>query len=246
MNYVQQLSIDCTGIRNLYIHARMNETKYFNVSHDREKGCIQKTDRFQQDPGFSEILDSRLTKEDMEKCNLVISLFWFIRTTSLFLHLLVNIRGLFCNIMGNYIARPVASSNNIHISRHYGDPSNLKLKSQNVIEFLGGIEDCQKQKSRAECSFGGSGYDQLIYDDKLTENNQQMNRIVYSQLSVANVGGTAHRLVKTFKDMKNGNSYWRLMCEWYDGDVIKLKLQSLSGQNQRATASHRHQTRQIP
>ena len=32
-----------------------------------------------------------------------------------------------------------------------------------------------------------------------SENNQQANRIVYLQLAVATVGGTAHHLVKDFK-----------------------------------------------
>ena len=58
---------------NLYIHARTNQIKYFNTSYDRENGYVYKTDRFYQDPGFIEILDSILTKEDMENCNIVIS-----------------------------------------------------------------------------------------------------------------------------------------------------------------------------
>ena len=48
-----------------------------------------------------------------------------------------------------------------------------------------------------------------------------MNWIVYSQLSVATVGGTAHHLVKIFEDTKNWNVVWKSMYEWYDGDVIK-------------------------
>ena len=48
--------------------------------------------------GFSKILYSRLTKENVENCKLVISQFWFIRTTSLFLHLLTHHKNfLFCH-----------------------------------------------------------------------------------------------------------------------------------------------------
>ena len=34
------------GMRNTYIHDRMNQIKYFNLSHDRKKGYVLKTDRF--------------------------------------------------------------------------------------------------------------------------------------------------------------------------------------------------------
>ena len=71
------------GISNPYIHDRMNQIQYFNLSHDRKKGYVFKTAR---DIRISEIQDSRLTKKNIESCNLVISSFWFIRTTPLFLH----------------------------------------------------------------------------------------------------------------------------------------------------------------
>ena len=52
-----------------------------------EKGICIKINSFYQDTGFSKILGSRITKENMEDFNLVISSF-FIKTTYLFLHLL--------------------------------------------------------------------------------------------------------------------------------------------------------------
>ena len=45
--------------------------------------------------------------------------------------------------------------------------------------------------------------------------------IIYSQLSVANVGGTYHILGKRFKYTNVGNADWKSMCECYDVDVIK-------------------------
>ena len=65
----------------------------------------------------------------------------------------------------------------------------------------------------------------------LAENNQHMYRIVYSQLAMSTVGGTSHNLVNIFEDAKNGNEAWKSMCEWSDGNVINMILQSLSGQN---------------
>ena len=124
-------------------------------------------------------MDLRLTKENMKYCNLVISSFWFIGNTSFFLHLLNKSQVISYDIIGKYITRPVSSSNNIHLSGYYRDPSNLKLESQNIIGFIGRIKDCQKWKSKTECAFGGSGYNLLLYDALFSE-KKQMNRIVYS------------------------------------------------------------------
>ena len=74
--------------------------------------------------------------------------------------------------MWDYITIPVSSSNNIHPYRHYGHPSKLKLESQNIIEFLGLIEDWNKLKSRTECAFGVQGYDRVLSDAIFLENNQ--------------------------------------------------------------------------
>ena len=48
-----------------------------------------------------------------------------------------------------------------------------------------------------------------------------MNKIVYSQLSVATADGTAHHLIKKFDDVKDGHKAWKALCEWYDGDAVK-------------------------
>ena len=53
----------------------------------------------------------------------------------------------------------------------------------------------------------------MLSDALLTENNRQMNRILYSQLDVVKVGDTGHHLVKSFEDTNNGNAAWKSMCE---------------------------------
>ena len=63
----------------------------------------------------------------------------------------------------------------------------------------------------------------MISDDIFGEKNQQMNPIVYLQLSVATVGGTSHHMVKRFEDTKDGNAALKSMCEWYDVNVINNK-----------------------
>ena len=98
---------------------------------------------------------------------------------------------------------------------------NLKLDSQKVTEFLGRIEDWQRWKSRTTCAFDGSGYEQILTDPVYAVMNPRANKIVYAQLSVATVSGTAHHLVKQFDTSKNGNMAWDALVEWYDGDAIK-------------------------
>ena len=48
-----------------------------------------------------------------------------------------------------------------------------------------------------------------------------MNRIVYSQLAVATVDGTAYHLVKKFEDSRDGHEAWNALLTWYDGDSVK-------------------------
>eukprot|EP00957_Ditylum_brightwellii_P179128 13646804-Ditylum_brightwellii.AAC.1 len=50
-----------------------------------------------------------------------------------------------------------------------------------------------------------------------------MNCIVYSQLSVATLGGTAYHIVKRFKNKKDGHAVWNALCEWHDSDTMKAE-----------------------
>ena len=55
-----------------------------------------------------------------------------------------------------------------------------------------------------------------------------MSCVVYSQLSVAAVGGTVHQLVKEYENDKNGYTAWNTLCEWYNGDAVNNeKVESL-------------------
>jgi hypothetical protein len=97
----------------------------------------------------------------------------------------------------------------------------LKLEAQKVKEFTGHFDSWQKWKARTECAFDGSGYALILTDSEYSESNMQMNRVVFAQLFVATVDGTAHHLVKQHEKEKDGNAAWKALCEWYDGDVIK-------------------------
>ena len=45
--------------------------------------------------------------------------------------------------------------------------------------------------------------------------------MVYSKLAVANVGGTAHPLIKQYEDDNNGYRECKDFCEWYDGNCVR-------------------------
>ena len=47
-NYVQQQSLYCAGTRNTYIHMRMKQTQYFNVSHYGRICYVLKSTRFRE------------------------------------------------------------------------------------------------------------------------------------------------------------------------------------------------------
>lgn len=99
--------------------------------------------------------------------------------------------------------------------------TNLKLEAQKIKEFLGKYDDWPKWKNRTQCAFDGSGYERILQDRRFADRNPKMNRIVYSQLAVATVDGTAYHLIKQFEDSKDGHAAWQALIEWFDGDVIK-------------------------
>ena len=51
-----------------------------------------------------------------------------------------------------------------------------------------------------------------------------MNRIVYAQLSVATSDGTSHHLVKQYDQDRDGYEAWQALCQWHDGNLIKMKM----------------------
>jgi len=106
--------------------------------------------------------------------------------------------------------------------------SNLKLEAQKIKEFSGSYDEWQRWKSRTECAFDGSGYENILVDPVFATNNPRMNRVVYSQLAVATVDGTAYHLVRQFEELKDGHEAWNALCGWFDRDQIRNEtLESL-------------------
>ena len=71
-----------------------------------------------------------------------------------------------------------------------------------------------------ECAFGGSGYEQVLTDATYDVQKKQMNILLYSQLSVATVWGTANKLIKQHEGNKNGYVSWNNLREWYYGYAV--------------------------
>jgi hypothetical protein len=120
--------------------------------------------------------------------------------------------------MGNIFGR---SGQNIGSILSDNEVSNLKLEAAKINEFLGRIEDFQAWKIRTECAFDGSGFERILTDRTFAKSNPRMNRIVFSQLSVATANGDAFHLVLKHNVEKDGNGAWNSLLEWYDGDAIK-------------------------
>ena len=119
--------------------------------------------------------------------------------------------------MGIFASRPELPADYVITT----SPTNLKLEAQKIKEFPGHYEQWPKWKSRTECAFDGSGYEKVLTSKHFAAKYEKMNRVVYSQLAVATVDGTAHHLVKQFEHIKDGNAAWAALCEWYDGDVVR-------------------------
>ena len=61
----------------------------------------------------------------------------------------------------------------------------------------------------------------MLIDGTYDDQNTQINWLVYSQVALETVGGTAHHLVKQHKDNNNGFAAWKTFCECYEGDSMK-------------------------
>jgi hypothetical protein len=114
--------------------------------------------------------------------------------------------------------------------------SSLKLEAQRIKEFSGSYEEWPKWKSRTICAFDGSGYERILSDRQYATTHLRMNKIVFSQLAVATVDGTAHHLIKEHEENKDGHAAWMALAQWFDGDAMKnetseslrTKLESLT------------------
>ena len=96
--------------------------------------------------------------------------------------------------------------------------ASLKLQAQSVSAFDGSYDDWSVWKSRTECAFSGSGYDKVLDSKEYAASNKGENKIVYSQLAVATVDGTAYHLVKKHDVSKDGYKAWKDLCQWYNGE----------------------------
>ena len=51
--------------------------------------------------------------------------------------------------------------------------------------------------------------------------NPRLNSIVYSQLAVTTIDGTARHLVQVYEGTKDGHAAWNALTDWYDGPSVK-------------------------
>ena len=99
----------------------------------------------------------------------------------------------------------------------------LKLQAQSITSFDGSYDDWHVWKSLTECAFRGSGYDNVLESKEYAILNKGENKIVYSQLVVATVDGTAYHLVKKHDRNKDGHKAWKYLCQWYDGEEVRTE-----------------------
>ena len=86
---------------------------------------------------------------------------------------------------------------------------------------MGEMNEWQKWKSRTEYAFNGSGYKRVFIYATWAAWNTHMNQVVYSQLTVVTILGTAHHLIKKDENNKNGYGAWNALSECYDGGAVK-------------------------
>eukprot|EP00957_Ditylum_brightwellii_P044584 3380778-Ditylum_brightwellii.AAC.1 len=96
-----------------------------------------------------------------------------------------------------------------------------------IVGFSGRIEDWQKWKNRTSCTLVRSGYNIVLKKKSTAASNLQLNQVVYLQLTVATLGGTAYHLVKAHEKEKDEYEAWQLLLEWYDGDELENKTANL-------------------
>eukprot|EP00957_Ditylum_brightwellii_P035728 2708582-Ditylum_brightwellii.AAC.1 len=63
-----------------------------------------------------------------------------------------------------------------------------------MVDFSGKVKDWQKWKNCTQCAFDGLGYERVLSDQEYAARMRNQNRVVFSKLSVATLGGTAYHL----------------------------------------------------
>jgi hypothetical protein len=102
-----------------------------------------------------------------------------------------------------------------------GDISNLRLAAQKITEFTGDYQDFAQWKKGIECALQGTGYDRILTDEKFSKANPIMNSMVFAQLSLAVIRGSANHVVEKVETTKDGYAAWQALHAWYDeSDLI--------------------------
>eukprot|EP00957_Ditylum_brightwellii_P027975 2113395-Ditylum_brightwellii.AAC.1 len=82
---------------------------------------------------------------------------------------------------------------------------NIIGRSNRIVDFSGNVEDWQKWKCCTQCAFDGSGYEKVLSNREHADRMRNQNRVVFSQMSVATLGGTPYHLVKQHDKDKDGH-----------------------------------------
>ena len=96
----------------------------------------------------------------------------------------------------------------------------LKLAASQISPFSGKAEEWHLWRARTECALTGSGFEKILKSEVFARANIDKNAIVYAQLVIATIGGTAHHLISQNGIDKDGHGVWESLTRWYQGDVM--------------------------
>ena len=104
----------------------------------------------------------------------------------------------------------------------------LKLSAPEVGNFSGDPVDWPKWKASTIVTFVATGYEKVLTSRKYALKNKSKNKIVYAILSNATIDGHSHHRIKNHEGTQDGNTAWKDLLEWYDGeDVISETAETL-------------------
>ena len=125
---------------------------------------------------------------------------------------------------GNLIPRPNGSRTKPMVPVTMSESiMRLKLEGQKITPFSGNMEEWTRWKTQTMCAFSGTGYENILEDHLYAITHWDQNRVVFSQLLLATVEGTAYHLVHKHKEDANGHTAWQFLKKWYDGDAMKYE-----------------------
>ena len=65
-----------------------------------------------------------------------------------------------------------------------------------------------------------TGYERVLTSRKYALKTKLKNKIVYAILSNATIDGHAHYGIKKHEATQDGNTAWKDLMEWYDGEDV--------------------------